>query len=152
MKLGTTQKNMSYVIVCWKVTQWVLLLPCSHCPSFYLCKVVNFGVATKNLQVEIDHCSSKDDLYIEKQQKKLYTPFSEWGSTGSRLKSHYEDAVYFLPVKYFKVKKSNLKKSSSVYKCLPKPVYVHPTEFMSPEFKVTYIASDIHISWMALWQ
>ena len=152
MKLGTTQKIMSHnVIVCWKVTQWVLLFP-SHPPSFYLCKVVNFGVATKNLQVEIDHFSSKVDLYIEKQQKKLYAPFFWMRFNWLKAKKPLSGCSLLFTYTYFRWKKSNLTKSNTVYKCLPKPVYVHPAEFMSPKFKVTCIASDIHISPMALWQ
>ena len=110
MKLGTTQKNMSYVIVCWKVTQWVLLLPCSHCPSFYLCKVVNFGVATKNLQVEIDHCSSKDDLYIEKQQKKLYTPFFWMGFNWLKAKKPLWGCSLLFTCEVFQGEKKQLEK------------------------------------------
>ena len=108
MKLGTTQKIMSYnMIVCWKVTQWVLLLP-SHPPSFYLCKVVNFGVATKNLQVEIDHFSSKVDLYIEKQQKKLYAPFFWMRLNWLKAKKPLSGCSLLFTYTYFKVKKKQL--------------------------------------------
>ena len=55
-------------------------------------------------------------------------------------------------MQYFTVKKNNMKKSYIVYKCLPKPVYVHPREVISPKFKVTYIRANILISLMVLRQ
>ena len=35
-------------------------------------------------------------LYLKK--KDFTAPFYGWGSSDSRLQSHYEDAVYFLPL------------------------------------------------------
>lgn len=74
MKPGTTQKNMSYVSVLKgnSVGAIIALFSLSKFLSLQSCQ---FWCSKKNLQVEIDHCSSKDDLYIEKQQKKLYAPF-----------------------------------------------------------------------------
>ena len=43
------------------------------------------------------------------------------------------------------LKSNNVKKPSIVYKCLPKPVYVHPAH-VSPKVNVT-LGSDIHVSW-----
>ena len=81
---------------------------------FYLCKVVNFGVAEKDLKDENNHCIEKGAPYVE--------------------------------VKYFEVKSNNVKKPFIVYKYLPKPVYVHPAQVISPKVNVTYIGSDIHVS------
>ena len=38
----------------------------------------------------------KEWAYIFK--KNFKAPFYRWGSTASRLQSHYEEAVYFLPL------------------------------------------------------
>ena len=52
----------------------------------------------------------------------------------------------YIEVKYFKVKSNNFKKPTIVYKCLPKPAFIHPAQVMSPKVNVTYIGSDIHVS------
>ena len=52
-------------------------------------KQVGFGHALK--RVKYSMCT------LTKESKKLYGPFYGWGSTASRLQSHYEEAVYFLP-------------------------------------------------------
>ena len=53
----------------------------------------------------------------------------------------------YIEVRYFEKKpNSEFKKGNIVYKCLPKPVYVHPAQVMSPKINVTCIGSNIHVT------
>ena len=46
---------------------------------------------------EINSSEKTDKVLKLKKKKKLYGLFFGWGSTVSRLQSHYEETVYFLP-------------------------------------------------------
>ena len=39
----------------------------------------------------------------------------------------------YIEVKYFEVKSNNFKRPTIVYKCLPKPVFIHQAQVMSPK-------------------
>ena len=40
----------------------------------------------------------KEQMVLYEKLKKFMAPFYGWGSTVSRLQSHYEETVYFLPL------------------------------------------------------
>ena len=41
-------------------------------------------------------------------KKNFTAPFYRWGSTASRLQSHYEETVYFLPLSFREIPGTNL--------------------------------------------
>ena len=57
-----------------------------------------------------------------------------------------EKGFPYLQVHYYEVKSNIIKKPNVIYRCLPKLVYVLPTQVMFPKVNVTYIGSDIHVA------
>ena len=92
-----------------------LFSPSNALELFYLCKVIDFGVATKDLRDENNHQIGEGSSYI--------------------LVNYFE-----------KNPNSEFRKGNIIYKLIPKPVYVHPTQVMSTNVTVTCIGSSMHLA------
>ena len=82
---------------------------------FYLCKVLNFGIAEHELKDENDHVIPKGSQFIEAQ--------------------YYEK----------KSEQDHLRTGFAVYKLLKNSVYVQPTQVMSPLVNASAIGNVLHL-------
>ena len=93
-----------------------LFSPSNSLELFYLCHVLDFGVATEDLKDENNHRIGKDCPYI--------------------LVNYYE----------MKANSEFSKQGHMVYRSTSTPVYVYPPQVMSPSVNVTFIGSNVHLA------